>query len=169
MIVLLVGTNHSHQYVGYQNGAAEKFGIYLTMIIDTEAIDLLAEELNEESIKCFRASDSIARLIASERKLNHLFCDPNSIERRNIGIPTTEELRQKFSYGGNPTNKQNSNIETEARVYWPIRERFWLDRLMSRSSNRCLFVLGSNHVDSFSQLLSNQSIRNEIKSRKWEP
>lgn len=169
MVVLLVGTNHAHQLSGYRDGAAETLNTYLKGIVDTEAIDLLAEELNEEAVKRFRASDSTARLVALERKLAHIFCDPNTSERRALGIPTVEELLDKLGYGCNPSDEEKANLEIETRRYWPIRENFWLKKLSSCSSNRCLFVLGSNHVQSFSLLLSEHGIQNQVKVGRWEP
>lgn len=169
MIVLLVGTNHEHQLIGYKDGETQVFGSYLSSLCDSEYIDLLAEELNEEAIELWKAQDSIARRLAVERKIDHIFCDPDSSERRALGILTYEELRTKSNYGRVLTNEQDECLKRDEKSYWPKREDFWLRKIQANSPSRCLFVLGSNHVQSFSTLLSSHGISAEVKTCKWKP
>ena len=172
MHVYLVGTNHANQLTGYKDGAAEKFRLYLAHICNAETIDLLAEELNEEAIVLWQrkgAQDSTARLLATAHEIPHLFCDPNAHERRALGIPSYEELRIKFGYGRARTHEQEANLAREERKFWPIREECWRKKVAAISPLRCLFVVGSDHVESFAELLSGHGVVVEIKTRRWEP
>lgn len=164
----LVGTNHAHQVVSCKHGVALKFKGYLSHVCETESIDLLAEELSEESIEFLQGKDSVVRQLATERHITHIFCDANSDQRRELGILKSDELKIKFGYGRCLTHKQQDHIDEEEVKFWPIREKFWLDKVTAITANKCLFVLGANHVESFSELLSNQGFNAEIKIRKWD-
>ena len=170
MYFYLVGTNHRNQLLGCKDGDGRsmEFKCYLSNLCDIESIDLLAEELSEEALKLLKATGSVVRQLATEHRIKHIFCDPNSDQRRELGIPKPEELKSKFGYGRCLKPNQQAKMEAEERKYWPIREDFWLDKVSAITANKCLFVLGPDHVDSFSVLLSNRGFNTEIKIHKWD-
>jgi hypothetical protein len=166
----LVGTNHSNQLLldcTDGNDMCLEFKNYLSNLCDTESIDLLAEELSTEALGKWKAKGSVVEQLATERQITHIFCDPNSDQRRELGIPNYEELKSKLGYGRFLKPGQQTQVEVEERSYWPIREEFWLNRVFAITANKCLFVLGSSHVDSFSMLLSNRGFSIEIKNLNW--
>ncbi len=81
MKVLLIGLNHGLQLEGY-NSEWDKFKSYLNDLCLVEKPDLIAEELNIEAINKYKASDSVARQVASSLGIDHLFCDPDSNQRK---------------------------------------------------------------------------------------
>jgi len=40
-------------------------------------------------------------------------------------------------------------VNAAERKYWPIREAYWLDRILEEDSERRTFVLGADHVERF--------------------
>jgi hypothetical protein len=57
--------------------------------------------------------------------------------------------------------------EAKERDTWPARERVWLDRLRETSSNACVMILGSQHVNSFESLLRSDGWEVSVVERKW--
>jgi hypothetical protein len=144
-----------------------EFKNYLSNLCDTESIDLLAEELSAEALDLWKATGSVVQQLATERLITHIFCDPNSDQRHELGIPNDDELKSKLGYGRCLKPGQLEQFEIEERRFWSIREEFWLNRVLAITANKCLFVLGSDHVDSFSMLLSSRGFSTEIKIHKW--
>ena len=166
MNVYLVATNHANQLVGYKNGAAAEFQGYLERLCVEEHIDLIAEELNEEAIAYWGATDSVARLIANQYRLNHIFCEPTADEKMGLGITSDKQLRQKFPKV--LTHAEKSRMDQEERSQFPAREAFWLDRILTGRPRNCLFVLGPNHLESFCRLLCSRGIHVEVKNNRWQ-
>ena len=167
--IYIVGTNHSHQLIDYDHGDAQKFAQYLSTVCESKSIDFVAEELNEESIALWEAKGSTARLVSLRFSIPHKFCDPDSKQRKKIGILSDEELKTNLGFGKCLTEKQSVTFEEEKRKTWPIRENFWLESIRNSAHTNCLFIVGKNHVQSFSRLLSSQGYAVEILNDNWEP
>lgn len=69
--------------------------------------DLIAEELSEEALSQYGASDSVARRVARESKCRHAFVDPDSSERNRLGIKAFKEIAEELG-GGPVLRKQES-------------------------------------------------------------
>ena len=167
MVLYLVGTYHSNQPLGCTEGMYLEFKEYLPNLCDIESIDLLAEEFSEEALGLWKATTTVAQQLATERQITHIFCDPNTDQRRELGIPNDEELKSKLGYGSILNLSQLKQISIEELSFWSIREEYWLNRVLEITANKCLFVLGSGHVDSFSMLLTNRGFSIEIKNHNW--
>jgi hypothetical protein len=159
MEVLIVGTNHSHQYVGRSDGKPDEFKAYLKALSVNESIDLFAEELNEEAIKRWKAQDSVLRRLARELQKTHVFCDPDSKTRNSLGIPSDKQLSDM--------HPRDEDYKQAQRHFFPIRERYWLQQLKSQKFKKCLFVLGADHVQSFSDILANNGFSPNVVIFKW--
>lgn len=160
--------NHSSQMIGYANGNPEKLLIYLKHINHKiNGIELIAEELNEEALNLWNATDSVCKFFAKSMKLTHHYCDPNSYERNNLGIETDLEIRTRLGYGKLLTADQNKQVELESIRYFSIREKFWLEKLLSFDCKKCLFVFGKAHFSSFSKLLLSSGILFEEIDKDW--
>ena len=95
MIVRLLGLNHGHQLQGYALGDWRAFDAYLSEFCVVNKIDLIGEELSEEALALWHATDSVARTVAVRLLIEHLFCDPESEERHRLGILTDKEAAAK--------------------------------------------------------------------------
>ena len=70
-----------------------EFYSYLKQIIKKRDINCIAEELNEDAIKLWKAKDSAARIIANQLGIAHKFCDPDTNTRNKLGIKTFNEIQ----------------------------------------------------------------------------
>jgi hypothetical protein len=168
MNILLIGLNHCHQLLGYAKESG-KFKSFLKGLCLKECPDIIAEELNEDAIKQWKANDSVARKIAISLKVRHLFCDPDLKERKALDIKCFKEIAQELGYGPVLTREQTSKVENIEKIHWEKRERFWLCKLIEKQFDKCIFILGANHIDSFNTLLTVRGFRSTIIERDWQP
>ena len=165
--VFIVGLNHEYQYDGYK-ADTQKFSAFLTHLCQEKDIDLIGEELSEESIQKWNATGSVARNVANTLTISHLFCDPDTNERGILGIKITKEIIQELGYDDVLTPSQAEKVDRIEKSYHPIRRSFWLQKLLEHRFERCVFILGSDHVDAFCDLLKTHQIHCEIIDRKWQ-
>jgi len=174
MRVHLIGTNHCYQLRGYKETNWKAFLKYLLAFCQNEAVDLIAEELNEWEIASWKdqgATGSVAREVASRLGIKHLFCDPDEADRERRGIQSRQELADSIGAGGHfRTAAQAATICRLIRERsWPIREDFWLEKLQQTDFSHCAFILGANHVVSFKKLLTSNGFDARVESGDWEP
>lgn len=134
-----------------------------------ERPDLIAEELNENAIKKWKAHDSVARKIARHLKVRHRFCDPDLEERKALDIKCRKEIAQELGYRRSLTREQSSEVDKVEKAHWEKREKFWLDRLTEQDSDKSIFLVGADHVDRFTALLTAHGIQSKVVERDWQP
>lgn len=166
--VFLLGTNHAPQYLGYKDSFSSEFANYVNDIVKTFGIDLIAEEMNEEALEK-EARESTARTVALSTGVKHALCDPDNSERIALKIPSEEQLKTKLGIGRAMLANQVTELDNATREFWPIREQEWLRRLKCIESKKCLFILGTEHVQSFTELLSSREVASEVLCQKWRP
>lgn len=142
--VYLVGTDHRFQRVGSFGVPEEvftEFTAQLTQLITERAIRGIAEEMSIEGLGLHRIhGGSLAFHLARELGLPHAYCDPPKIVREQRGIVSLAD-----------------------------RERHWLDQLSSFAVFPCLFILGADHIASFSQLLNDSGFTATVLFDDWSP
>ena len=158
-LLYLIGVNHAVQFkpamsqmfsesesVQKKRGA---FKAHVAEMIDKLDIDVLAEEFGDEGkmeseIREFAKDFAKAvhepfnwetelRKFHKAKGIEHRFCDPDSSERKALGIEV------------DPMKQTESD--------WRKREQVWLSRIADCKLRRVLFVCGDNHYDAFAQLL----------------
>lgn len=169
VICYLIGTNHAHQLEGQKDGDSVSFSKYPSAFCSGKRVDLIAEELNEESIEMWQAVGSVAKSVALKLSIRHLFCDPGSENRQRLGILSDQEVSKKLGFGSCWTLQQAALVDAEVRKSWPVRERFWLDRLREIRFSSCVFVLGAKHIVTFNALLHAQGVTGYVVETNWEP
>ena len=135
-MLCLIGVDHSVQHdghAGYEGSTFERlrdeFPTFLDGVARVIGATVIAEESNEDVLNKFKANKSFAYTVASQMNIKHVFCEPSISEREQLGIKCI----------GNP-----DDIRT--------REDFWLKKLVTLKGERILFILGADHVKSFSEL-----------------
>jgi hypothetical protein len=129
MVHLAGGTNHiiqhdAHTTVQVVLDKRATFDGHVAELIATNDFALLTEEFSKEARKKAHASATTLQRLANEKGIEHRFCAPNSIERKEQGI-------------------DNDNK----------RERFWLDQIKGCKDCNILFVCGDKHFDAFAAKL----------------
>lgn len=169
MKIFIVFTNHANQMIGCEHGDAFNFIDYLSNICLNKNIDLIAEELSEEALASSHAIDSSCRILSGKMGIRHIFCDPESAERKFLGIPSESEILEDLGFGKVLTRAQAIQLKTEEMRYWNARENYWIENIIQHDFKRCLFICGSSHIGSFSKNLSSKGINFEIITENWIP
>ena len=173
--VHLVGTNHECQYntelsrkkIPFLQGGSSKklcdeaFANFLAYTVSNTKSNAVAEEFSEESLqKSGDGSISVAKTIAEESGVAHIFCDPDTAERKylesdielDLVSPPDEELYQYRKLIG-----ENYNRIDALRVFY--RELFWLKKLSSFFHfKNIVFVCGADHIETFSKILKSRGV-----------
>jgi len=90
------------------------------------------KEFNEEAMNRNHATKSTVRQVAKCLGLRHLFCDPTTIQRRDLGIHKDQNLR----------------------------EEYWLSRLNGYvKTETILFVCGAGHLNTCYDKLTHRGLR----------
>lgn len=160
--------NHKYQLKGFGEEADwMAFSSCLSRLVQVRSIDLIAEELNEEALALWKACASVAQNVAKLYGIRHLFCDPDSNERKRLGIKTRKEIASDLGYGRVLTHDQSAEVDAVEKKYFGIREQCWLDRLREHEFNKALLIIGADHIDSFCRLLTENRLAYELLTRDW--
>jgi len=60
-------------------------------------------------------------------------------------------------------------VEAVERKDWLKKEAYWLDRILEEDFERCIFILGAEHVERFCRLLDREQVEYEIVVKHWQP
>ena len=151
-VAALVGANHAHQHPGSPHGRSELFASFLIVQATSLDVDLIAEEMSVEALARANVNRSTVQEVALSLRIPHLFCDPNEVERKALGIPNREELKKRRNIT-RVFGAEEQLLVADEKSYWPTREQEWLTRLRKTRHNKVLFVHGPDHVITFAQLL----------------
>ena len=171
-MIYLLGIRHSLQTewdCPGQNLSAkfERFKSFLTNTVRSTKVAAIAEETNQE-IEDRTNKKSIARLIAEGMHPPILYvpCEANSEERKALGIPTCEEILDRCRSQGMCDALEQCR-DSELLKYFPLREKFWIERLRQVADCTTLFLCGPNHIRTFSCRLTENAIPCKIISFDW--
>jgi predicted metal-binding protein len=165
-VIYIIGVNHELQYF---DGSTNLLLNFLSEQVELLGAKLIAEELNQEAIDREQQTrqttlESTSRGAASKKGIDHRFCDPDSAERVVIGIPSPAQIRKSL---GLRAGENEDRVEEEARRDFPLREKFWLDKISDKIHENIIFVCGSCHVDSFAALLEQRDYQCIILHKNW--
>lgn len=164
----IIGVAHRAQaqrYGAEQTEAQQTFTRCLSDLIQEVHPTFVAEEDSEEAL-AERNETSISRRIADAQGIEHRLCDPNRQQRREIGYRDGQELEIE-TFMQDDQGLSNHEIHLKARAielgrYFPIRERFWLERLHGCRESDAIFVCGNAHIKTFTALLDAEGIQYRI-------
>jgi hypothetical protein len=108
--------------------------------------------------------------MATERGIEHILCDPNKNQRRDLGYRDGMELEISTFMSAEGWGMSSDEIHLRARAtemgrYFPVRERFWLDQLGERWKRDGVFICGNAHIEGFTELLKARGIPFRIVER----
>jgi hypothetical protein len=160
--VYVVGTLHRYQGTYNVGGGAiatrdelEQFRLFLKEIVHKHGIRSVAEEMSVEALHKYPHPDlpsgeSLPFQVADELSLPHKYCcPPDRGTRHKLGL----------SADGMPDTPDDIKK----------REAYWLEKLENLNLFPCLFVLGSDHADSFPALLIKSQLRTTLLIKEWKP
>ncbi len=164
--IILVGTAHSYQCLGY--GADEYVGQFrglLCPICKVHGVRAVAEEYCEANVTRVGASESVAQSVCCEMGLSHQFSDASEEVRKQLGIIGVQEIRLI----GFHKNWTVDTIKAAIREDNAKREGYWLKRLLELNIWPAIFICGADHCDSFAELLRESGIQVTVAVADWKP
>lgn len=149
-MLYLIPVNHGVQYYGgYGNDEDEqaRFKKFLIGFVNKNEIDLIAEEFNEDAVEAWNADGATCEDVADECDVEHRFCDPGLEERKELRVAADD-------------------MDGDG---WDVREKYWFSQIKDElyDNETIVFVCGADHVDSFTQLLSDEGYE-DVEEVHWE-
>src|SRR5258706_2356197 len=146
----LPGTAHRKSYFWYdplRDGSSletcaaivERFEAYLREAAISLRAKVMAEENSQYMVLRFEGGSSVAKKVAGELRMHHVYCDPDPSERQALNI----------------TNED--------------RETIWMQRIRPFSPNEISIVLicGADHSRTFRALLERNGLHAQIYCQDW--
>jgi len=159
-MIYIHGINHNtqHRGKGCDSEGASRLEKFVESLCGEKGISVVAEEFSKEACEISDVKDSVCYQISKRLPpLRHIYCDPISSERSELGIPSQAELveRAKKELGVKIIMGKESNdyVDRLRAQYHPIKENFWLIKLEPHKGKNVLFICGSGHIDSFTAML----------------
>lgn len=165
----IIGLAHraqSHKPNTDKTHAQKEFEEFLRWAIGEIHPAFIGEEDNEEFLRD-RGEVSISREVAREHGIDHRFCEPSKQERSAIGSKNFSEIALELAMTERLSNEE---LAIKARAieiacYFPIRERFWLDRLNGCGDSDAILACGDIHVEGFQSLLTEEGTTYRVLRR----
>jgi len=143
--LFLFGTSHPLQCgVGYGNGEIDNFRKYIRKVCATEKIALVAEEMSQQGLSHHQTESTVAESLARELNIQHRYVDLEENERARFQISdgTLTTIAINLSH----TEPKGLREDLNLRISYPIRERYWVARILSANLWPTLFICGAAHV-----------------------
>ena len=164
----LIGINHADQYPRHKDDRSDLFCKFVKQQAISLAVDFIAEEMSREVLVRKKVYLSSVEIAAWSICVRHRLCDPDSAERKALGIPSYDELMEARGISLYSISEMEEKLlEADERLYWPIREKEWLDRIQGANHRSLLFILGAQHVESFARLLEQAQYHVNDISPQW--
>ena len=144
--LIVIGTSHYIQCGNAKDADIARLDQALVEALKEYGCRCIAEEMSEEAIPMWGGKSTVGRLKAQAEGLPHLFCDPDTSERRDLGIRAGYEIEGDASISTAPVD-----VPSEVKRNYEKRERIWIDRLSKAGERSVLFICGDDHVDSFAK------------------
>lgn len=168
-MIYLLGIDHQVQYQK-KTQISMVFGFYLSKKVKDLNTVFIAEEWSEDSSKINHIETTVPQDIAKKYNIEHMYCDPDGKERKIIGIPNQAEIKSQLNITGLVLEGDSNHglIIAEAKKYYSIREKFWLDKIKGKLKHNMIFVCGSDHLVNFRKLLSINGYQAKILPKRFD-
>ena len=141
--VIVIGTGHRLQ-AGHKEHAAEAQLAFQRLIEATAKkyrVKFVAEEMAEEMLNDFGVTETIAKRVATRKRLAHAYIDLTPEERHSLKTDRVSlyEIRTEAKL----TEPQFAALE---RLAGELRECAWVVRILAENVWPTLFICGASHA-----------------------
>lgn len=172
--VVLFGTEHTIQR---GENAPTVFRAVLMKECEKHKVKATAEEIDS-------GFDTVASTLAAGLSIEYLCADPDSNERFERDIQSDCRLDITLEYSDRypeiaifPKDPSKENLPAEVwqeydnrtNESYRMREKIWLEKIVSFDKWPLLFICGADHFQEFSKLLSATGYRVIESQEHWEP
>jgi hypothetical protein len=165
----LIGAAHRAHLINEGESPTEaqlEFTRCLTSAIDQWHPSLVGEEAAAQTLRR-NFQQSLTKRVSDAKQVEHRFCDPDDDEREAMGYKDRMTIGLELSreWGLSPMDLDAKAGAIEIACFFPVREKFWLNRLNGFYEKDVVFVCGDFHIDGFAKLLANSGIPHAIIQR----
>jgi hypothetical protein len=174
----LIGVNHDVQ----RHAPGAEFNMHqaelercLSAAIEKCQPALIAVEESEDTLKDKRKGvsvvyESIPRNIARRHAIEPMLCEPSDTWKAQYGCMDSLTLHLELSVSdllrGVPSNQEKAAVAAVGMaLFFPLREAYWLEQFKDYLQSDVIFVLGENHIDSFSSRLQALGVQVKVSCR----
>ena len=127
--IVLIGTSHAFQRGGKSSSLIDvvAFQKFISSLCLKWKIQLLAEEMSLGALERASLGESTISQVASSLSIRHQYVDPDSEQRRQLGILEDTDIR----FQGFVHDWSQSKIQRRIRAEHMKRESTWLLSLLS--------------------------------------
>ena len=163
--VLVLGTYHLYQTrdIAFAEAQHNAFTQFVVEICYAHRIRAIAEENNAQALAEASVEESVPQRIAHTLGLTHQHCDPDRAIRTKLGILQENDIRAQAILKGWPEAVVQEKLAASHRV----RERYWLQQLITLNVWPVLFVCGADHSMSLLSLLPEYDVQVELVASDW--
>ena len=166
-IAYILGTNHIYQRDddSCEPGSVDAFIEYLDSVCQLHGINAIGEEMSISALHDFDRTESIPAKFATTHGKSHKYCDPDRAEQERLGIRENHVVRYHV-------RQKNLSEEQIRQLCWEEdlkREPYWLCKVQELNVWPLLFICGSDHIKSFTQLLSTVATAVHVAHQNWSP
>lgn len=149
--IFLIGTDHRYQFSQPNTSEADiaAFSQLIIQVCTRYSIANIAEEMSLDALHARQLTSSIPKLVSRKLGIPHLYCDPSVSEQASRGIADENAVRATQMINQTNLNELEQMVALERKK----REPIWLEKLERCAIWPTLFIFGSWHSSSFSQLL----------------
>jgi hypothetical protein len=174
-VIYLLGCHHTlHQLVprsrlnSLQNGHLY-FCTFISHLLKNLPIDVIAEEAIDPDNRVDQDPEyfsvvKIHTIPKSNFSGPHLYCDPNSDKRHDLGIGRGLPFVDRYFY-----RTLETLIKSEREAYFHyvhhrnyVREGYWMNQLNNFKKQNVLFICGMLHIRTFHKRLAENDFNTEI-------
>lgn len=145
----------------------ERFRSLLRTVCKRFRAQAIAEEFCEEWVKQRKRKESVCLQEARSLKLHHRYCDPDTLERQQLGIRDRADVQHELQLERSEQNVPKEILHAAYRKEDEKREHCWLEELRSLNVWPVVFVCGAYHVEWFRQLLESEGLSCEVIVSRW--
>jgi hypothetical protein len=174
----LIGVNHNVQR--YAPGAKlDAHQVVLEQCLNAAIKEcrptLIAVEESEDTLKEKRKGDyvvyeSIPRNVARRHTIKSMLCEPSNDWKDQHGYMDELTLHRELFTSGLlrdiPSNQEKAAVTAvNMTLFFSLREEYWLNQFKNYFQSNVIFILGENHIDSFSSRLQDAGVQVSIFCR----
>lgn len=162
--LFLLGTRHSLQcgIDSESESGVASFTAELIRLIDNRKIMRIAEEMGDDGLKEHKVKTTVAQRVANSREIDHHFVDIGYAERKALGMGNPFETLTQL-YPESLTDRGQNLCKLLTVFDNELRERVWINRLLSLKTGPTLFICGAEHVTPIARIWQLLGLKVEIE------
>jgi len=154
--IIIVGTSHALQCGKEKHHTKEQiedFKLFVRNLIEKENIKCIAEEMNDTGLSEYEVKNTIPFKIADELSILHRYIDLKEEQLVDLCI-CRDQIDMYADIIINRSIFQELRDLLTDKLLHPIRERFWLARILNINKWPTLLICGADHGDNMRDLIN---------------